>query len=67
MIGAATVLRAALGVPPPRSEGEAQQELIAAAIAAQGRRTVIAAEAAGRSLLPEQAIAEALAWADGAI
>ncbi len=59
--GAALGLRAAIGIPVPASEIESARRLRHAAIAALGEPAVIAAEAAGRALSPERAIAEALA------
>jgi tetratricopeptide (TPR) repeat protein len=61
LAAAVGALRAALGVPAPRAESEAQRELVSAATAALGSSTVVTAEAAGRALNPEQAVAEALA------
>jgi len=65
LIGAARALRSALRVPVPPSEDEAQLRLITAVIAAVGETAATRAEAAGRVLLLEQAIAEALALCEG--
>jgi predicted ATPase/DNA-binding XRE family transcriptional regulator len=65
LVGAARALRDALGVPEPPSEDEAQRWLITAGTTAMGEARVARAEAAGRVLPLEQAIAEALALCEG--
>jgi tetratricopeptide (TPR) repeat protein len=65
LVGAARALRDALGVPEPPSEDEAQRWLITAGTTAMGETEVARAEATGRVLPLDQAIAEAVALCEG--
>jgi hypothetical protein len=62
-LGAAQVLREAIGIPLPPVERAEHERRVAAVRAALGEETFTAAWAVGRTLPLEQAIAEALAEA----
>src|SRR5262249_244572 len=62
--GAAAALRAATNVPAYPAQLEDQDRARAAARAALGAAAYAAAWDAGQSMTPEQAVADALAWAE---